>query len=134
LTVTPTGRLAMNIVLWVLQILLAVAFGFSGLLKLTQPKDKLRPRMGGWIDDFSDNTIKLIGAAEVLGGLGLILPAATGILPWLTPLAAVGLAVIMVLAAIIHARRKENSTLPINVVLFVLAAVVVWGRFGPWSQ
>jgi len=123
----------MNIVLWVLQVLLAAAFGFAGANKLAQPKDKLRKSVGGWVDDYSDRALKLIGAVEVAAALGLILPAATGILPWLTPLAAVGLAIIMVLAAIMHIRRKENSALIANVVLFVLAAVVAWGRFGPWS-
>ncbi|WCN79082.1 DoxX family protein [Micromonospora sp. LH3U1] len=71
--------------------------------------------------------------AELLGGLGLILPAATGIAPVLTPIAATCLAVVMVLAAITHIRRKESSGVAINAVLFLLRAFVAWGRFGPWN-
>jgi hypothetical protein len=63
----------------------------------------------------------------------LILPAATGIAPKLTPLAATGLVVLMVLAAITHARRKEPSAIAFNAVLLVPAAVVAWGRFGPYA-
>lgn len=85
----------------------------------------------GWVDDFSPGMIKLIGGLEVAAGLGLILPAVTGIAPVLVPLAALGIVLIMVGAAITHARRKENQMIVSNLVLLALAAVVVWGRFGP---
>ena len=120
----------MNIALWILQIVLAAAFGFAGIGKLTQPKEKLQERMG-WVEDYSANTVKLIGAAELLAAIGLILPAATGILPWLTPLAALGLVVIMVLAIPVHLRRHETRNVVVNVVLALLAAFVAWQRFGP---
>ncbi|MEZ4629530.1 MAG: DoxX family protein [Deinococcales bacterium] len=80
----------MKIALWVIQILLAFAFIAAGAMKATQPKEKLAKNMG-WVNDFSANTVKLIGILEVLGGLGLILPSFTGIMPWLTRLAALGL-------------------------------------------
>lgn len=83
--------------------------------------------------DFSANTVRFIGAMELLGGIGLILPAATGIAPILTPIAATGLAIIMVLAAATHVRRKEPSGVAFTAVLFVLAVLVAWGRFGPYS-
>jgi uncharacterized membrane protein YphA (DoxX/SURF4 family) len=122
----------MNIVLWVLQGLLAAAFLMAGLTKVSQPKDKLVKQMG-WVEDFSDNAVKGVGAVEILAALGLILPAATGIATVLTPLAATGLVLTMILAGIVHVRRGEQSKLPINIVLLILAAIVAWGRFGPYS-
>jgi uncharacterized membrane protein YphA (DoxX/SURF4 family) len=122
----------MNIVLWIVQIVLAAAFVLAGVMKSTRAKEKLQPSLP-WVEDFSLGTIRLIGVAELLGGLGLVLPAATGIAPVLTPIAATCLAVVMVLAAITHIRRKEPSGVAVNAVLFLLAAFVAWGRFGPWS-
>ena len=122
----------MKVFLWIVAAVLAAAFVLAGLMKATQPKDKLEPRLP-WVEDFSAGTVRLIGVAELLGGLGLILPAATGIAPILTPIAATCLAVVMVLAAITHIRRKEPSGVAVNAVLFLLAAFVAWGRFGPWT-
>jgi uncharacterized membrane protein YphA (DoxX/SURF4 family) len=121
----------MNVFLWVLQALLALAFLGAGTMKLLQPKKKLQERMA-YVEDFSEPTVKFIGAVEALGALGLILPAATGIAPILTPLAATGLAVIMALAVAVHFRRGEAKMTPVNVVLFVIAAIIAWGRFGPY--
>jgi hypothetical protein len=121
-----------NTVLWVLQSVLGAAFLMAGLMKMSQPKDKLAPRMP-WVDDVSIGTLRFIGVAEFLGAVGLILPAATGIVPILTPTAAVALAVVMVLAAVTHGRRREPSGIVVNAVLFVLLAVVAWGRFGPYA-
>lgn len=122
----------MNVVVWVLQGLLALAFLIAGVLKVSQPKAKLAPNMP-WVEDFSAGVIKLIGAMELLAAIGLILPGALDIAPVLTPLAAVGLVVLMLLAAATHARRKEPSNVAINGVLLALAAVVAWARFGPYS-
>ncbi|MEV4364897.1 DoxX family protein [Nonomuraea sp. NPDC003707] len=122
----------MHIVLWIVQAVLAVMFGMAGLMKSTQPKDKLQAKLP-WVEDFSAGTVRFIGIAELAGALGLILPAATGIAPVLTPLAATGLAVVMILAALTHARRKEPAAIAFNAVLLVLAALVAWGRFGPYG-
>jgi uncharacterized membrane protein YphA (DoxX/SURF4 family) len=124
----------MNVVLWIIQIVLALAFLAAGAMKTLQSKEKIlaNPQMG-WAGDFSQPMIKLIGAAEVLGALGLILPALTKIAPVLTPIAAVGLAVVMIGAIAEHARRKEYQALVPPVVLLILSAVVIWGRFGPYS-
>jgi uncharacterized membrane protein YphA (DoxX/SURF4 family) len=122
-----------NVVLWIIAGLLAVAFAAAGLMKLTQPKEKLAASGMGWTEQFSPAAIKAIGALEVLAAIGLIVPAALDIVPILVPLAALGLIVLMIGAAVTHARRKEIPMIGVNVVLLVLAAVVVWGRFGPYA-
>jgi uncharacterized membrane protein YphA (DoxX/SURF4 family) len=118
----------MNIVLWVVQILLALAFAMAGVMKVSQPIDKLETRMG-WVKDIGRIGVRLIGSLELLGAIGLILPAVTGIWSWLTPVAAAGLALTMVGAMITHGRRGEYSGIGANVVLLVLALFVVYGRF-----
>jgi uncharacterized membrane protein YphA (DoxX/SURF4 family) len=124
----------MNITLWVIASLLAFAFLAAGLTKLTQPRQKLAASPGmGWTENFSPGTIKLIGLLEILAAIGLILPAALGITQVLVPLAALGLSLLMIGAAITHARRHELPMIAGNLVLLVLAAVVAWGRFGPYA-
>ena len=118
----------MNIALWIVQALLALAFLMSGGMKLMRSKEELAPMMG-WVEDVSPNTIRLIGLLEVLGAIGLILPALTGILPWLTPLAAVGLVLIMVGAIVTHLRRDETIMIMPPVILLVLSAFVAYGQF-----
>jgi uncharacterized membrane protein YphA (DoxX/SURF4 family) len=117
-----------NIFLWVLQGLLGVAFIGAGAMKVSQPVDKLAENMT-WVKRYSTNTVRFIGTTEILGGLGLILPWATGIAPILTPLAAVGLALIMLLAIVDHARAREFPMIAFNVVLGALAVIVAAGRF-----
>jgi uncharacterized membrane protein YphA (DoxX/SURF4 family) len=123
-----------NVVLWILAGLLAALFLMAGSMKLAQPKQKLAasPNMA-WTEDFSTGVIKLIGALEVLAAAGLILPAALGIVPVLAPLAAAGLVLLMIGAAITHARRNEPRAIVTNVVLIAVAVVVAWGRFGPYA-
>ncbi|MCI0648540.1 MAG: DoxX family protein [Chloroflexi bacterium] len=119
----------MNIALWIVQILLAIVFLMAGVTKITQPTEKLVERGMGFVEDFSPNTIRLIGVLEVLGAIGVVLPALTGILPWLTPLAAVGLALTMVGAALTHLRRGEYPNIIANVILFALTVFVAYGQF-----
>ena len=118
----------MGIALWVAQGLLAVAFLVAGATKLAQPKEKLAKNMA-WVEDFSQPAVRLIGAVEVLGAIGVVLPALTGILSWLTPLAALALAATMVGAVLTHVRRGERSAVVPPGVLLVLAALVAYGRF-----
>lgn len=116
----------MNAFLWTLQILLAAAFLIAGGLKVTRTTDQLRPMMP-WVDDYRPERVKAIGIAEILGAIGLILPWALDIAPVLTPLAAVGLGLIMIGAIYVHERRKE---LPIaQIVLLILNGLVAFGRF-----
>ncbi len=123
----------MNIVLWVIAGLLAAVFLGAGLMKLTRPREKLAASGMAWTEDFSPGVIKTIGALELLAAIGLILPAALNIAPVLVPLAATGLAVVMIGAMITHGRRREFPMIAGNLVLLVLAALVMWGRFGPYS-
>lgn len=120
----------MNVALWVAQGVLALIYLAAGAGKLTQPKQKLleNPNMA-WTEDFSPSTIKLIGGLEVLGALGLVLPWATGIAPVLTPIAAVGLALVQIGAIVVHGRRRETKVLPINLLLLMIAVVIAIGRF-----
>ena len=118
----------MNIALWVIQILLALAFGMAGIMKVTQPIDKLEARMG-WVKSVGPRGVRLIGSLEILGSIGLILPALTGTLAWLTPVAAACLALTMIGAMITHGRRGEYSQIGFNLVLLVLTLFVAYGRF-----
>lgn len=102
----------------------------AGAPKVTRPKDELQARMA-WVEDFSPTQIRFIGATEVSGALGLVLPAVTGIAPVLVPLAATGMAISMALAAVLHLRRGEKprdhgQRGPVGP-----CPVVAWGRFGP---
>src|SRR5258708_38049206 len=117
----------MNTAIWITQILLALAFLMTGVMKLTQPVEKLGERMA-WVNDFPPRTVRAIGTLEVLGALGVVLPAWTGILPWLTPLAAAGLVLTMIGASLTHARRKEFSSISANLILGLLAIFVIYGR------
>src|SRR5258708_24808788 len=94
-------RMTVNTAIWIVQILLALAFAMTGLMKLTQPYEQLAKRMG-WVGDFSPSIVRAIGLVEVLGAIGAVLPALAAILPWLTPLAAVRLALNMLDAAATH--------------------------------
>ena len=122
----------MNLALWIIAGVLAFTFAASGIMKLVQPKEKLvASATGGWGTNWNPGSIKLIGVAEILGAIGLILQAVVHVAPILVPLAAVGLALVMIGAAIVHSGRHELPNVAINVALLILTAVVAWGRFGP---
>jgi uncharacterized membrane protein YphA (DoxX/SURF4 family) len=118
----------MNIVLWVVQVLLAGMFGMAGIMKTFQTA-KAKEQMP-WAKNRSDTFVRFVGIAELLGALGLFLPLLTGILPWLTPLAAAGLAAIQLLAIFTeHLPKKEYNVIPINILLLALSIFVVAGRW-----
>lgn len=122
-----------NLLLWIGQILLGLAFltvGYGHSLAYEQ----WSTRSGmGWMAAVGRNGMRAIGLLEILGAIGLILPTATGILPWLTPTAAACLGILMALALVFHARRPgERLNMVNNAVLGVVAALVAYGRFvGP---
>lgn len=123
----------MNAFLWILQIVLAVAFLMAGAMKVMQPKEKLLEQMG-WVENFDGTQLRGLGAVEILGALGLVLPGLFDIIPGITPWAALGLAVMMAGAASLHFRRQEYvPEMTINVTLLVLLLIVVWGRFGDYA-
>jgi uncharacterized membrane protein YphA (DoxX/SURF4 family) len=127
LTAAPARRTGLNVTLWVVQVVLAALFGMAGLMKLTQPIDALAASLP-WVTSVPEMLVRFIGAAELAGALGLILPSLTRIQPRLTALAALGLAVVMVLASAFHLTRGEASMLPMNLVIGLLALSVAWGR------
>jgi len=118
----------MGVVTWILQFLLAIAFVAAGLMKMSTPKERLLERME-WVRAVTPRGIKLVGLLEVLGGLGLVLPAVTGIAPWLTPLAAICLALLMALAIWTHVRLREASQAVPAAVLLVLLLITTYGLF-----
>jgi uncharacterized membrane protein YphA (DoxX/SURF4 family) len=114
--------------IWIVQIFLAVVFFMAGIMKMMTPKGKLAPKMA-WVENFSPSTIRIIASLEIIGSVGIILPWVTQILPVLTPMAAIGLALTMAGAAITHLRRREFPMIGFNLFLFILALFVVYGRF-----
>jgi putative oxidoreductase len=118
----------MNIALWIVQVLLAIMYGMAGSMKTFQA-EKAKEQLP-WAKNRSDGFVRFVGISELLGALGLILPLVTGILPWLTPLAAVGLTIIQLLAIFTeHLPKKEYNVIPINMVLLALSIFVVAGRW-----
>ncbi len=119
-----------NLLLWIGQILLALAFlgvGYGHTLRFEQMST--RPGMT-WLAAVGRDRMRIIGILEILGAVGLILPAATGVLPWLTPVAASALAVLMAFAIVLHARRPdEGRNVVVNAILGVIAALIAYGRF-----
>lgn len=120
-------KTTMNIFLWVLQVLLALFFIMVGFTKGFSPLAEMVARVP-WVADTPSWVPRLAGISEILGGVGLILPAATKIKPMLTPLAAAMLGLVMFLAIIFHLVRGEFGTLPINLIALVLAGFVAYGR------
>ncbi|MDT7782481.1 MAG: hypothetical protein QOF58_900 [Pseudonocardiales bacterium] len=119
----------MNIALWVVQGLLAVAYLAAGLMKVVRPREQVVASGQAWAKDVTDGAFKAIGAVEVAGALGVVLPELTGIAPILTPIAAAGLVIVQIFAARVHLKLGETKSLPVNVVLLLLAAFVAVGRF-----
>ena len=123
----------MNVVLWIVTIVLALGFLAAGTLKVARTRDQLRATGLAWVEDFSPGMVKLIGTAEILGAIGLIVPALVDVAPILVPIAATALAVVMIGAVATHVRRHELNALAPPVVLLVLSVVVAIFRFGPNS-
>jgi uncharacterized membrane protein YphA (DoxX/SURF4 family) len=117
-----------NIVLWIVAGVLSAMFLLAGVMKVAVPKEKLLGTME-WARTWQEPRLKALGAIEVLGAIGLILPRALGIAPVLTPVAAVGCAVVMFGATVVHYRMKDFAGIAMPAVLLILAIVVAAGRF-----
>lgn len=117
----------MEIALWIVSGLLALVYLAAGITKTFSPKEKLADQMP-WTTRYSAGMVKFVGIAELLGAIGMILPVLTGIAPILTPIAAFALVLVQILAAVHHVRHNENKSLPINIVLSLvaLAAGIGW--------
>ncbi|MEV6249328.1 DoxX family protein [Streptomyces sp. NPDC051742] len=125
----------MNLALWIVTGLLALAYFVGGGFKLVTPKEKIAASgaSGQWVEDFGAGAVKAIGALEVLAAIGLVLPAALDIAPGLVPAAALGLLIIMVGAAVTRLRRHETKLVVVDLVYIALIGFVLWGRLGPES-
>ena len=117
----------MNIALWVVQGLLALLFLMSAGMKTFTPLATMRKKMT-WANGIPAAFVRFLGVAEVLGAIGLIVPAVTGIQSWLTVAAAIGLGVVMVGASVFHTSRREYQRMGIPLVLLLLMVFVVLGR------
>jgi hypothetical protein len=120
----------MNTLLWIGQSIIAAMFTGGGLLKLIVPREKILLKQP-FVQNYSGFQIKLIGMAEILGAIGIIVPAATGIFPVCTSLAAIGLCTIMLFAARVHLQRKENLKV---VVIFLMLFVTSYIAYQRWRE
>ncbi|WP_420134194.1 DoxX family protein [Rhodopseudomonas sp.] len=118
----------LSVTLWVAQILLALLFGGAGYNHAFASLDTLAQMGATWALQAPIWLVRFIGIAELAGTAGIILPALTRIRPGLTPLAALGFAVIQLLAIPVHIVRSEFGVLPFNCVLLALSLFVLWGR------
>jgi hypothetical protein len=124
----------MHLALWIVAGLMAVAFATGGLSKLIIPKEKIAKLPGGkWVEGVSPDFVKATGVLDLLAAAGLILPAALGVAPVLVPVAAVGVVLLMIGAAIVRLRYGSPKAIVGDATYLALAAFVAWGRFGPES-
>ena len=125
---TATSRKALNIALWVLQVLLACFFVMAGYSHALTPFNQIA-QQATWMNDVPRWLSLFVGYAEIAGGLGLVIPVATRMAPGLTSLAALGLATIMILAIPFHVLKGEASVIWIHALIAALAVFVAWGRW-----
>jgi DoxX-like family len=124
----------MDTALWIIAGLLAAVFLVAGANKLLIPRDRLaKAPGGGWVLDFGAGFVKTLGALEILGAAGLVLPALLDVAPILVPLAAAGLGLVMVGAATVEFRRREFKHVLVNLAYLALIVFLAWHRFGPES-
>lgn len=117
----------METTLWTMQVILATVMTLSGLIILIF-KEKLKPRLT-WLTEYSPAMVVFICLSKIAGGLGLIVPMKTGILPILTPFAALGIAIIMMLAFAYHIRKKEYKDVPATILFMTVALFIAYHRF-----
>lgn len=118
----------LHVALWAAQLLVAATFGWAAAVKLVQPVETVAV-LWPWAGQVPVGLVKLTGVVDLLGALGLVLPALLRIRPGLTPLAALGTIVLMVVASIFHIARGEASAIGVNLVFAGLAAFIAWGRW-----
>ena len=121
----------MNAVLWLLQIVLALAFLALGLLMVTRSRERLL-RVAGWVEDFPEWVVTTIGVLELLGAVGVVLPGVLGVAGVLVPVAALGLVVLLIGAIVTHLLRGEQDEVAAPVLLLIASALVAAGRLSAW--
>lgn len=121
------NKKTINILLWIAQVLLAALFIMVGLTKSFQPIEEIG-KMLPWVNNSPAALVRFIGISELLGGIGLLLPSILRIQPRLTPLAALGLAVVMILATAFHIYRGEYEVIGMNIFIGLIAYFIYWGR------
>ena len=119
----------MNIALWIAQALLAATLIWSGMIKLLQPVAELSA-MWPWAAQVPFALVKFTGIVDLLGAFGLTLPALFHIRSKITPIAALGIIVLMVCASVFHISRGEASSIAVNIFFAIIAAFIAWGRSG----
>lgn len=128
MTKSNTQSKGLNLALWVVQTLLAVTFVGTGVWKLLTPVADLAAKMP-WMGEVSPAFLHTTAVLDLLGGVGVFLPSATGIAPRLSALAALGCVGLMASAIVFHLQRGEAASTPFNVVMAALSAIVAWGRY-----
>ncbi len=118
----------MNTFLYILQFLLAGIFLMVGMMKLMKSKEQVGMKIG-WVNDFTQGQVRGIALLEVAAAIGIVVPHVTGIFPVLTPLAAVGIVLLMLGAMRTHRRRGEPRMMFMNFIILAMAAIVAFGRF-----
>lgn len=118
----------MSIALWIIAVIFAIAFTAGGIVKLTWSYDKYAAKLH-WPADFSPGKVKFMGIIEILGGLGLVLPAFIAPIAWLVPVAASGMALYMSGAVTERIRRSEYRDLLGDLLFLAAMLFVAWGRF-----
>jgi hypothetical protein len=123
------ANVEVNVALWVVSIGMGLAFAADGAMKLVVSKKRLALRGGSWVDDFSSGRVIFVSLTEITGGLAIVLPAALGIPSRLAATAGTaGLIVVMLGAAVVHARRREPGMIVLNLALLALTAAALWER------
>lgn len=118
----------MSDAVWIVSFVLCALYLSAGSLKLLRPREVLADSLP-WVEGFSDVRVKVIGAVEVLGAIGVVLPWLAGVVTVFTPLAATGLVVLQALAIRVHLRRREPRVVPFNLLLLLAALFVAVLRF-----
>jgi hypothetical protein len=121
----------MDVALWIVAGFLAATFAGTGITKLTQPTEVLVEKGMGYVEDFTAQQVRALGAVEVLAAFALVVPPLVHVAAFLAPLAASGLVLLMIGAIVTHARRSELQPALVCAALLVMAGFVAWGRFGP---
>jgi DoxX-like family len=123
------ANVEVDVALWVVSIGMGLAFAADGAMKLVVSKKRLALRGGSWVDDFSSGRVIFVSLTEITGGLAIVLPAALGIPSRLAVTAGTaGLIVVMLGAAVVHARRREPGMIVLNLALLALTAAAIWER------